>query len=113
MAEIRSMEMKRRDVIISLKISKPEYDLLSNNTSNLLLLPATPPFLDNALTTGKLGNSNRIMLPKKILEKFGIRNLEKKVPAKTFSLNDEIFLLIRLQKSMLGIPVFKDHNGEG
>lgn len=112
MAEIRSIDVKRSEVVVNLKISRPEYDLIGNNTSNLLLLPGTPPFLDGTLTTGKLGNSNRIMMPKKILERFGIKNLEKKVPARVFSLNDEIFLLIRLQRSTLGIPVFKDHKDE-
>jgi hypothetical protein len=30
------------------------------------------------------------------------------VPAKTFKIDDEIFLLIKLKKSSFGIPVFKE-----
>ncbi len=108
MAEISSIDMKKGDIIVNLKVSEEEYRLLGNNTSNLLLLPTSSNFLDRPLTTGKLGNSNRIMLPKKILEKFEIRELVKKVPAKTFHVGDEVFLFIKLKKSNLGIPVFKE-----
>lgn len=108
MAEIRSIDIKRDDIIVNLKVSKNEYELVGNNTSNLLLVPTSQEFLNRPLTTGKLGNSNRIMLPKKILEKFEIRKLEKKVPARTFSVDDEVFLLIKLKRSTFGIPVFKE-----
>jgi hypothetical protein len=108
MAEIQSINVKRGDIFINLKISKGEYDLLGNITSDLILLPTNTNFLSHSLTTGKLGNSNRIMMPKKILDKFEIKNLEKKVPAKTFKIDDEIFLLIKLKKSSFGIPVFKE-----
>lgn len=108
MAEIQSIDVKRNHVFVNLKISKDEYELINNATSDLLLLPTDQHFLTHSLTTGKLGNSNRIMMPKKILEKFEIKDLEKKVPAKTFKLDDDIFLFIRLKKSNFGIPVFKD-----
>jgi hypothetical protein len=108
MAEIQSINVKKKDIVVNLKISKTEYDLLGNVTSDLILIPNNPNFMNHLLTTGKLGNSNRIMLPKKILEKFEVKILEKKVPAKTFKVNDEIFLLIKLRKSSFGIPVFKE-----
>lgn len=108
MAEIRSIDVKRSEISVNLKISKAEYDMISNTTSDLLLMPTSQSFLSHSLTTGKLGNSNRIMLPKKILAKLEIKELDKKVPAKTFKLDDEIFLLIKLKKSTFGIPVFKD-----
>jgi len=108
MAEIHSIDVKKDDITVNLKISKPEYDLLGNSTTSLLLTPTNPDFLSSLLTTGKLGNSNRIMMPKKILEKFEIKDMDKKVHAKTFRLHDEIFLLIRLKKSSFGIPVFKE-----
>ena len=108
MAEIRSIDIKKDDIIVNLKVSRGEYELLGNNTSDLLLLPVNLEFLNRPLTTGKLGNSNRIMLPKKILKKFEIKNLEKKVPARTFKVDDDIFLIIRLQKSGFGIPKFKE-----
>ena len=70
MAEIQSINVKKKDIVVNLKISKTEYDLLGNVTSDLILIPNNPNFMNHLLTTGKLGNSNRIMLPKKILEKF-------------------------------------------
>ncbi len=108
MAEIDSIDIKRSKIMVNLKISRDEYELLGNSTSDLLLLPANPEFLNRPLTTGKLGNSNRIMLPKKILERFDIKILEKKAPARAFGVHDEIYLLIRLRKSGLGIPKFKE-----
>jgi len=108
MAEIHSIDIKKGDIVVNLKITKDEYQLLRNHTTNLLLLPATPEFLNTPLTTGKLGNSNRIMLPKKILSRFDIGKLDKKVPAKTFKVDNDVFLLIRLKKSTLGVPVFEE-----
>ena len=108
MAEISSIGIKKDDIIVNLKISKGEYELLENKTKNLLILPTNSEFLSRPLTTGKLGNSNRIMLPKKILEKFDIKILEKKVPSKAFKVDDEVFLLIKLKKSTFGIPVFEE-----
>jgi hypothetical protein len=108
MADIRSINMKRGEIRVDLKISKNEYDLLRQETRDLLLIPAHSNVLDRPLTTGKLGNSNRIMLPKKILDKYEITDLEKKVPAKTFQINDEVFLLIKLRKSSFGIPIFRE-----
>ncbi|NIO20436.1 MAG: hypothetical protein GTN76_06770 [Candidatus Aenigmarchaeota archaeon] len=108
MADIRSIDMKRGEIRVNLKISRNEYELLSQETRDLLLVPTQPNILDRPLTTGKLGNSNRIMLPKKILDKYEIIDLEKKVPAKTFKINDEVYLLIKLKRSSIGIPMFKE-----
>ena len=106
MANVRSIDVKGGEIRVNLKISKDEYDLLRQETRDLLLLPTNLNILDRPLTTGKLGNSNRIMLPKKILDRYEITDLEKKVPAKAFKINDEVFLLIKLKRSSLGIPVF-------
>jgi len=108
MADIDSIDIKKDDIIVNLKISKGEYDLLKNTTSNLLLLPTDKEFLSNFLTTGKLGNSNRIMMPKKILNRFDMKDMIKKVPAKAFTINDEVYLFIKLRKSSFGIPKFKE-----
>lgn len=108
MSEIDSIEINKNNIMVKLKLSQGEYELLGNKTSDLLLLPVDNDFMNRTLTTGKLGNSNRIMMPKKILEKFDITILEKKVPSKTFLINDEVFLLIKLKKSTFGIPVFKE-----
>jgi len=108
MAEIRSIDMRKDNIMVNMKISKDEYDLLSQETRNLLILPSHSNVLDRPLTTGKLGNSNRIMLPKKILDRYEIINLEKKVPARTFKIDDEVFLLIKLKESRFGVPIFKE-----
>ncbi|MCK5023715.1 MAG: hypothetical protein KAS04_06065 [Candidatus Aenigmarchaeota archaeon] len=108
MAEIESIDIEKKDIILNLKISKDEYKLIRNNTSNLLVVPKNKDFLNGTLTTGRLGNSNRIMLPKKILKLFDVSNLEKKVPAKTFNVGDEVFILIKLKQSTFGIPTFKE-----
>lgn len=108
MAEIQTIDVKRDNVFVNLKISKVEYETLSNHTSDLILVPTSRTFMSYLLTTGKLGNSNRVMLPKKILEKFDIRILEKKVPARMFRIDDNTYLLIKIRKSAFGIPVFKD-----
>jgi hypothetical protein len=108
MADVQSVDIQKDSIIVNLKVSKAEYELITSHTSDLLLLPTAPNFMSHLLTTGKLGNSNRIMMPKKILERFEIGILEKKVPAKAFKLHDDVFLLIKLKKSTFGVPVFKD-----
>jgi hypothetical protein len=110
MADVQSVDIQKDNIIVNLKVSKAEYELITHQTTNLVLLPTAPDFMSHSLTTGKLGNSNRIMMPKKILEKFEIKDLDKKVPAKAFKLHDDVFLIIRLKKSTFGIPVFKDEN---
>ena len=108
MANIESIDIEKENIMLNMKITKNEYDLIRNNTTDLLVVPKNKEFLNGTLTTGKLGNSNRIMMPKKILDKFDVDILEKKVPAKTFKSDDEVFLLIKLKKSMFGIPTFKE-----
>jgi hypothetical protein len=108
MAEIRSIDINSNNILINLRVSKSEYEILKHKTHDLLLLPADQDTLDRRLTTGKLGNSNRIMLPKKLLERHNIKEVIKKAPSKAFDINDEVFLLIKLKKSTLGIPVFKE-----
>jgi hypothetical protein len=106
MADIDLIEMKDNNVILKLKLSKDEYGMLEQSTKNLLILPTDKDILDESLTTGKLGNSNRIMLPNKILKKNGITNLLKNAPARVFEISDEKFVFIKLQGSMIGKPLF-------
>ena len=108
MAEIRSIDMKNNEIIINLRISRQEYDILKQNTDNLILLPSDRDTLNQTLTTGKLGNSNRLMLPKKLLDKEGVKILHKKVPARMFKTNGEILLLVKLEEFREGIPMFKE-----
>lgn len=106
MADIDSIDMKNDKILVNLKLTRDEYKLLKQSTKRLLLLPTEPHILNDLLTTGKLGNSNRIMLPNKILHKHNITALLKKVPAQVFDVHDEKFLLIKLQESMFGKPIF-------
>jgi len=108
MADIQSIDMRNGDILVNLVISEKEYALLRQETKNLLLLPTNMEILDEFLTTGKLGNSNRIMLPKKNLQRHGVKFMDKKTPSKIFKLNGDTFLLIRLNKSKMGVPVFEE-----
>ncbi|MFH0929306.1 MAG: hypothetical protein V1818_03050 [Candidatus Aenigmatarchaeota archaeon] len=107
MANIDSMDMKNDKILVKLELTKKEYGLLKQSTKKLLLLPTEMSILSESLTTGKLGNSNRIMLPNKILKRHDI-SLIKKAPSQVFDLGDEKFLLIKLQESTIGKPVFGD-----
>ncbi len=107
MADINSVDMQNGNIAINLNVSKGEYELLNHITENLLLIPTDSVTLNHRLTTGKLGNSNRIMMPKKILKGMGIINLDKKVPAMMFKTGENIYLLIKIKESSkLNIPVF-------
>jgi hypothetical protein len=106
MADIDSIDMKNDKILVNLKLTKDEYKLLKQSTKRLLLLPTESNILDELLTTGKLGNSNRIMLPNKILHRHNVTKLLKRVPSRVFDLDDEKFLLIKLQEFILGKPIF-------
>jgi len=105
MAQIRFIDVKDHEILLHLSLSREEYSVLSQKTENLLLLPGDE--FDEELTTGRLGNSNRIMLPKRVLEKVRLKMLEKKVPARIFRINGNVYLLIRLKEEKIGIPEFK------
>ncbi|VVB59561.1 Uncharacterised protein [uncultured archaeon] len=108
MAEIKSIDMHKEDIEVKLSISKEEYKVLQHHMSDIVILPSGRESLAYSLTTGKLGNSNRVMLPKKMLEAFRIAELDKKVPSNLFTFNGNTFLLIKLKGSEFGIPKFKD-----
>jgi hypothetical protein len=106
MADIRNIAMENGEILINLRVSREEHELLKQNTENILLIPSDQEAFNHTLTTGKLGNSNRIMMPKRILEKGGVSVLEKKVPAMLFRNAGSVYMLLELRKSMLGIPLF-------
>jgi len=108
MAEIRNIEMQSGGIEMKLSISAEEYRILEHHLTDLLVVPCGKDTLTHSLTTGKLGNSNRVMLPKKMLEYFKIDVLEKKVSSNIFVLNDSAFLLIKLKESDFGIPKFRE-----
>jgi len=107
MAEIRSIDMQNGGIEIRLSIDTDEYKILKQHTTDLIILPCGKDALINELTTGKLGNSNRIMLPKKILERFKIGTLEKKAPSNIFIKDGDAFLLIKIKGSEIGMPKFE------
>jgi len=108
MANIKTIDMNGNEIFVTLKISEEEYELLKPKIKDLMIVPVDTDALNDRLTTGKLGNSNRIMLPNKILKKYGIKKLVKKAPSKIFGYNGNKLLVIKLVESKVGIPVFKE-----
>ncbi len=108
MAEIKTIDMNDNKIELKLIITEEEYKILKHHMTDLIIFPSGSDTLKYMLTTGKLGNSNRVMLPKKVLESFGIRTLEKKVPTNIFLVNDNAYLLIKIKKSEFGIPKFEE-----
>jgi hypothetical protein len=108
MADISNIEMRNGSIIISLDVSKDEYDVLKNETKDLMIIPTNQDIFSDELTTGTLGNSNRIMLPNKILKTHEIKSLHKKVPFAIFEIKEDKYLVIELQKKRVGIPRFED-----
>ena len=109
MAEIKNIDVYDGKIDIKLSITKDEYKILKHHTADLVILPCSgKDSLVQKLTTGKLGNSNRIMLPKKLLKSFDIKEMDKKVPSNIFIIDDDAFLLIKIKKSKVGIPKFKE-----
>jgi len=106
MADVNSIEMKNNSIILSLKISREEYEFLKQATTDLMIIPEGPKFMNHLLTTGKLGNSNRLMLPKKILDRLDVKKMDKKVSGRIFRLEGNVYLLTRLHGKRNGIPVF-------
>jgi hypothetical protein len=108
MADIRNIDMEGGEIFVSLRISKDEYTLLGQKTENLMIVPSAKDSMTYELTTGKLGNSNRIMIPKRMLNREGIDSMRKKVPCSVFRSNGDTYLLIKLSESRQGIPEFEE-----
>lgn len=107
MAELEKIEKKNNEIFVTLKISKEEHNILKNETNDLVVLPTNVNVLNEALTTGKLGNSNRIMLPKKMLKRSDIKSLEKRVRSKIFNIDEGGYLLIKIKGSEEKKPVLR------
>lgn len=105
MAKVDSIEMNDDDkIFLRLLITREEYKLIQNY-KNVIVISED---FNEKLTTGKLGNSNRVMLPKKILKMHKVK-LTGKVPARIFELEGKKLLLIKLEEKITGVPEF----GEG
>jgi len=100
MASIDSFAVEGEAMFVKLRISEAEYGALDSNVDDLILVPASDEAMDVVLTTGKLGNSNRIMCPTKVLKQLEMDGIDKKVPAKIFRLRDAKFLVIKLESEI-------------
>ncbi len=96
MASIESIDFKNNKTLLTLKISKEEYKLF-NGEKDLLVFPVAS--LDTTLVTGTLGNSNRIMLPNKVLRRNDVESLSKRVLSKIVKIKNGKYLIIQLEES--------------
>ncbi|OYT25666.1 MAG: hypothetical protein B6U97_05080 [Candidatus Altiarchaeales archaeon ex4484_96] len=108
MADLKSIELEGDDTYVTLKVSNSEYELVRMSKNDLAILPTDNTILDEILTTGKIGNGNRIMMPNGILNKHDITRLYKKVPSRIFHINKSKYLLIKLEECEGAIPRFEE-----
>lgn len=108
MANIVSMDVKDRNIFVELKIVEEEYKLLQSASFDILLVPTDPGLFSHTLTTGTLGNSYRIMLPKKIMKKFNIQNVIRHAPCSILDFNNSKYLVLKLEDKQLGVPKFAE-----
>jgi hypothetical protein len=94
MANINSIKFKDRKIFLNIGISREEYTSLTDE-KNLMIFPASS--FDMMLVTGTLGNSNRIMLPNKILKRNNIEKLVKNAPSKIVKTKKGKYLIIQLE----------------
>lgn len=108
MGKIESIQMKNGGIYLNIMVSEEECALIkekcpfTNGGGEVMVVPED---FDESLTTGKLGNSNRIMVPKKILKRQKIE-LKGKVPAAFFNVGGKKMLLIKLGEKIIGVPEF-------
>jgi len=104
MAEVKSINIEDGRITVSFSVNQKEYDLIKETAKDFAILPVDK--LREQLTTGRLGNSNRIMVPKKFLERNKIEKLIKTVKARIFSIGGHKLLLIKLDEERPGVPNF-------
>ncbi|MEM5812166.1 MAG: hypothetical protein QXN71_02300 [Candidatus Aenigmatarchaeota archaeon] len=112
MAEISSINVKNNNFLVTMKLSKEEYEFLKQETAGLMVIPVCSKFLSQLMTTGKLGNSNRLMLPKKSLDRLQVKKIRRKVPGRIFKLDGSVYLIARLSGKVMGIPEFGGEEDE-
>ena len=106
MSLLRRIEFENDSILITLEMNKREYDAVTPDVKKFITLPADT--LDRTLTTGKLGNGNRIMVPNKFLRSHDIDILRKFVKSKIVDIGEKKFLIIELEDKKRGIPKFSD-----
>lgn len=107
MAQLKKVNIKGNAHYAEFKLSDEEYASLQE-VKNVLIIPLNPKTFKEELTTGRLGTSFRIMLPKRTLERNEIYELPKKALSKFFKIGEQKFLLTCLNKSPLNIPKFPE-----
>ena len=104
MAELINIDFKLNKILVTLEITSEEHQIIKYHRE-MLLAPVNS--FNEILTTGTLGNSNRIMLPNKILRKNNIATLKKKVPSTILKAGSGKYLVIQLEGGRTEIPEFK------
>lgn len=87
MSQVKSVEFEGDRMNITLTLTKDEYDRLETQHRNLIILPLNNGFFERKLTTGKMGKSNRIMLPEMFLKGHRITKLVRESPSKLFEID--------------------------
>jgi hypothetical protein len=108
MADLKVCDVCASKAEVTLNVSAAEYRLLKLSEDDLLLLPVGEDVLSEELTTGRLGNGNRIMLPNKVLKKHGMESLSKKLKSMIFEVEGSRYLLCKLKEKKPGVPVFRE-----
>ena len=107
MAKLKGIELEDDHFLVSFRISKKEYELFKHGNKHFLLVPLNGMY--NQLTIGTLGNSYRLMLPKKFLKEHEIieDELPKKADAGVFSIGGEKYLTVKITPSAIRKPKFE------
>jgi len=95
MGLLRKIEVDNADILMTLELTKEEYESISPEMKEFVTLPTN--MFDRVLTTGRLGNGNRIMVPSRFLRGHNIEVLRKNVPSKIFTVGEKKFLIIELE----------------
>ena len=112
MADMRKIDIKDDEIVVTLSVTNDEYKIIRSSTKNFVVLPTDSSILTDILVTGKLGNGNRIMVPNKFLRASEIPELKKNVQAKIFKLNGDKYLLVKLVEAQPNVPRFNTTSTE-
>lgn len=105
MANLQTVAFKGNKILVTLELNQEEYGVVSPRSRNFVLVPTAE--MPDKLVTGKLGNSNRIMMPNKVLKRYGIPAMPKHVRSTIIRANGGIWLVVDLEKQRAGIPEFE------
>ncbi len=111
MARLISHKKKNEEIEVTLKVSKIQYEILKEAEDDLLILPACNDCMEFQLTTGKIGNGNRIMMPNKILQRNEIKILLKKLPSRIHHIDGRKVLMCIMADEQPGVPNFGEQDG--